>query len=342
MKRQAFVLAVVLAGFGLARLGAAVVQAQVVGGGGQPKPAISQDEQTLAQKITAAPDAAAKLKAAAELIKKYPKTAIRRDVALEIADRIQEVTDSAQKLALAQEFYTSFNDPAEQEVIVPVIIDAHAVANQPDQAFSKGSDFLSRNPDSLSVLIQLLSIGAEQAKKQNTKFVEQAIQYGIRAVELAETDKKPANFDDAGWQRFKTQTLPSIYQSLGLLYLSKGAREDARAQYTKASQRTPADAFNFVMLAALLNEDYQAEAKLYQSMPSGAPRDAQFKKVQGLLDSVIEAYARAVALSEGNAALQTVRQQYLQDLETYYKYRHNNSTAGMQQLIDKHKLAPKP
>ena len=54
------------------------------------------------------------------------------------------------------------------------------------------------------------------------------------------------------------------------------------------------------------------------------------------------AYARAIALSEGNAALAQVRQQYLQDLESYYKYRHNNSTEGMQQLIDKYKVAPKP
>ena len=53
-------------------------------------------------------------------------------------------------------------------------------------------------------------------------------------------------------------------------------------------------------------------------------------------------YARAIALSEGNAALAAVRQQYLQDLEAYYKYRHNNSTEGMQQLIDKYKVTPKP
>ena len=58
--------------------------------------------------------------------------------------------------------------------------------------------------------------------------------------------------------------------------------------------------------------------------------------------AAIDAYAHAVAVSEGNAALQPVRQQFMQDLEAYYKYRHNNSTAGMQELINKYKVTPKP
>jgi hypothetical protein len=64
------------------------------------------------------------------------------------------------------------------------------------------------------------------------------------------------------------------------------------------------------------------------------------KKAQGLMDAAIDAYAHAVAVSEGNAALQPVRQQFMQDLEAYYKYRHNNSSAGMQELIDKYKVTP--
>jgi len=71
-------------------------------------------------------------------------------------------------------------------------------------------------------------------------------------------------------------------------------------------------------------------------MAAGPTRDEELKKTQAILDQVIDAYAHAIALSEGNATLQEVRQQYLGDLETYYKYRHG-STEGMQQLIDKYK-----
>lgn len=311
-------------------------------GGNNPPPKISRDEQKLAQKITAAPDAAAKLKAAGELIKKHPKTAIRGQVAVELANKIREVTDPAQKLTLAQQLQTMFNQPADEQTVMPVLIDALADANQIDQAFAKGSDFLTRNPESIEVLIELVSIGTEQAKKQNTKFVDQSIRYGTQAIALADANKKPADFDEATWQRFKTTIVPSLYQSLGLLYMVKGSRADARANYTKASQVAPSDPFNFVMIAALLNEEYQVEAKTYQAMSPGAPKEAQLKKVEALLDTVIDAYAHAIALSEGSAPLAQVRQQYLQDLESYYKYRHNNSTTGMQQLIDKYKPAPKP
>ncbi|HEX6189832.1 MAG TPA: hypothetical protein VFZ40_17280 [Pyrinomonadaceae bacterium] len=338
MKRKAFILAIALVAF-----------INVVTFGQTPtptpnnqQPKLSPDEGKLVDKITAAPDASGKLAAAGELIKKYPKTAIRGQVVLEIANRIREVKDSAQKLTLAQQLQTMFNDPADEQTVMPVVLDALADANQFDQAFAKGSDFLTRNPESIEVLVELVSIGTEQAKKQNRKFVDQSIRYGTQAIALAEANKKPADFDEASWQRFKTTTVPSLHQSLGLLYMIKGASAEARTQYLKASQIAPSDPFNFVMLAALMNEEYQAQAKAYQTMAAGPPKEAQLKKIEALLDTVIDAYAHAIALSEGNATLAQVRQQYLQDLENYYKYRHNNSTTGMQQLIDKYKPAPKP
>lgn len=338
MKRKAFILAIALVAFinvvTFAQTPTATPKTQ------QSK--LAPDEGKLVDKITAAPDPAGKLAAAGELIKKYPKTEIRSQVVLELANKIREVKDPAQKLTLAQQLQTMFKDPADEPTVMPVVVNALADANQLDQAFATGSDFLARYPESIEVLVELVSIGTEQAKKQNAKFVDQSIRYGTQAIALAEANKKPAEFDDANWQQFKTTTVPSLHQSLGLLYMMKGASADAKAQYTKASQIAPADPFNFVMIAALLNEEYQAEAKAFQAMPSGAPKDAQLKKVRKALDDTIDAYAQAIARSEGNAALAQIRQQYLEDLEKYYKYRHNDSTTGMQQLIDKHKLAPKP
>ena len=335
MKRKAFILAIALVAFINA-----VTFAQTTPNTQQPK--LAPEEGKLVDRITAAPDPAGKLAAAGELLKKYPKTAIRGQVVLELANKIREVKDPAQKLTLAQQFQTMFKDPADESTVMPVVVDALADANQLDQAFAKGSDFLTRNPEAIEVLVELVSIGTEQAKKQNTKFVDQSIRYGSQAIALAEANKKPADFDDASWQRFKATTVPSLYQSLGLLYMIKGASAEAKAQYLKASQAAPSDPFNFVMIAALLNDEYQVAAKAYQAMAAGAPKEAQLKKVEALLDTVIDAYARAIALSEGNAQLAQVRQQYLEDLANYYKYRHNNSTNGMQQLIDKYKPAPKP
>jgi tetratricopeptide (TPR) repeat protein len=338
MKRKAFILAIALVAF----INVVTFAQTPTPTPNTQQPKLAPDEGKLVDKIAAAPDPAGKLAAAGELIKKYPKTAIRSQVVLELANKIREVKDPAQKLTLAQQLQTMFSQPADEQTVMPVVLDALADANQLDQAFAKGSDFLTRNPESIEVLVELVAIGTEQAKKQNTKFVDQSIRYASQAIALAEANKKPADFDDASWQQIKTVTLPSLYQSLGLLHMLKGARADAKANYTKASQVAPTDPFNFVMIAALLNDEYQAAAKAYQTTAAGAPKEAQLKKVEALLDTVIDAYAHAIALSEGNAQLAQVRQQYLQDLESYYKYRHNNSTTGMQQLIDKYKPAPKP
>jgi hypothetical protein len=110
----------------------------------------------------------------------------------------------------------------------------------------------------------------------------------------------------------------------------------------RAAELAPTDAYNYLLLGSILDDEYQNQAKIYQNMPdSQAKRDA-LAKVLAILDSVIDAYAHMIALSEGVAPLQPARQQCLQDIEGYYKYRHNNSTAGMQQLIDKYKVAAKP
>lgn len=337
MKRTAVTLTVAL----VALLGL-MTRAQGQGGATTPQPKISADEKKLVDKITAAPDVATKLKASGDLIKAHPKTSIRGQVVQQMADQITDVKDATQKLALAQELQTLFNDPSDEEFVGPVVVDAYADANQLDPAFTKGADFLSRHPESLRVLVTLLSVGTDQAKKQNTKYVDQALKYGGQAIALVEANKKPATFDEAAWQQFKTVTLPTMYQSLGLLYMLKGANADAKTNYTKASQVAPSDPFNFVMIAAIMNEDYQTAAKAYQTMAAGAPKEAQLKKVEALLDTVIDAYARAIAMAESSVPLADVRKQYLQDLENYYKYRHNNSTTGMQQLIDKYKPAPKP
>ncbi len=322
-------------------VGAGVTSLTLAQGGKSAQPNVSPEEQSLFKAFMTAPDAAAKLKAAEALIKKYPKSVERPRVARALADEIAGVKDAAQKITLAQEYQGVFKEPSEPQLIVPVLIEAFAGANRFDEAFSSGAEFLTRNPDSLEVLVQLMSIGTDQAKQKNTKFVPQSLQYGTHAIELIEADKKPADLDDPGWQKYKTIILPSLYQSMGILNLVKGDRGEAKVRLAKAAELAPADPFNHLLLTGILNEEYQEGVKHYQGLPAGPAKDEDLKKVLAVLDQVIDSYARTIALSEGNAPLQPIRQQYLHDLESYYKYRHNNSTEGMQQLIDKYKVPAK-
>ena len=317
--------------------------ASVLAQGGKSGQAnLSPDEQKMIAAIMAATDPAAKLKAVEALIKKHPKTSARSRVAREAADQIADLKDAGQKVTFAQQYTGIFTEPAEQQMIMPVLIDALVAANRVDEAFSTGAEFLTRSPDSVFVLVGLMSLGTDQAKQKNPKFISQSLQYGTHAIELIEADKKPEYVDDAGWKKYKSTALPSVYQSIGLLNLVNGDRAGSKVRLAKAAELAPADPFNYLLLAGILNDEYQDAAKRYQAMPNGPAKDEELKKILSSLDQVIDAYAHTIALAEGNERLAPVRQQYLQDLEAYYKYRHNNSTAGMQQLIDKYKMPAKP
>src|SRR2546421_620102 len=291
------------------------------------QPKVSPDEQKMAQAIDTAPDAAGKAKAAADFVKKYPKSSLRPVIAQKIADQIHEITDGAQKITLAQQFQTIFNDPAEEEMIMPVLIVGYADAKRPDDAFTTGAAYLGKHPDSVGVLVELMTLATEQAKQKNGKFVPQGEQYGMHAIELIEANKKPASMSDATWKEYK-DLLGRLYQSMGIIGMVKGDRAATQARFTKATELDPKDPFNFLLLAGSINDDYQESAKSYQSMPDGPARTAELQKILAALDRVIDADAHFIALSEGVAQLASIRQQEMQYLETNYKYRHNGKTDG--------------
>lgn len=303
------------------------------------QPKVSPEEQTAANLIDSAPDAAGKAKAAADFVKKFPKSSLRPGIAHKISGQIQEITDGEQKIAMAQQFKSAFNDPAEEELIMPILLVGYSDAKKPDEAFASGAAYLGQHPDSVGVLVELSGIATDQAKQRNGKFVAQGEQYGTHAIELIEGNKKPASMDDATWKEYK-DLLPRLYQSMGVLAMVKGDRANTQMRMTKASELDPKDPLNYLFLANSINSDYEEAAKKYQAMANGPEKDAQLKKVFALLDGMIDADAHFVALSEGNAQLAKIREQEMGYLETNYKFRHDGKTDGMQDLINKYKGAP--
>ena len=344
MRIRSFAASVALASVFFLSGWSAPVKGHALSFGSQEKsdqPKVSAAEQKAADAITAAPDPAAKLKAAAAFVKKYPKSPLRARVAIALADLITDVKDATQKITLAQEYQTIFKEPSDQELIVPSLIDGLAEAKKLEEAFAAGAEFLKTNPDSVRVLVKLMLLGTEQAKQRNGNFIPQSLQYGARAIELIEAKKMPAGMDEGSWKYYETN-LASWHQSMGILNLVKGDRAEARNRFTKASELAPNDAFNYLMLVDIFDAEYQDLAKRYQAMPSGNAKNTEYPKVVAALDKVIDTLARAIATAEGETRLAPARQQALKDLEVYYKYRHDNSTEGMQQLIDKYKVTAKP
>lgn len=300
------------------------------------KAQVSGDEQKLLNKMESAGDINAKMQAAGEFIKKYPKSIKRLDAAKYMANEITKA-ESAKRIDLAHNFLTIFTDNQEAGLIAPIQVDAYLTANKPDEAFKAGAAYLEKNPDDAAVLAQLGYGGIEQAKRQNNTYVQQSITYSTKAIALIEADKMPISYSPDKWAEFKTQWQPLLYQSLGLAAYMSNNKDDAKEKFEKAVSLNPTEPFNYAMLGSLANEEYQVLADRHKTMMSGPLKDETLKRANAKIDQVIDYFARAVGLSEGKPAYQNLHDQILQDLTEYYKYRHNNSTEGLQALIAQYK-----
>lgn len=305
------------------------------------KPTVSEAEGKAAKAVESAPDLAAKLTAAGEFLKKYPKSTVRKQIADYLVGQIGAVQDATQRIPHAENFQKLFTADTERDAIQPVIIQAYIQAKKTDEAFTQAAALLAKQPENVTLLTQMTIAGTEEAKRQNPKYVTQSQQYGLKAVELIEANKKPADVDDTAWASHK-QMLPRLYQNLGILSLVGGKSSEAKTKLEKSVSLDPSDPFNYVLLGSIVNEEYQQLAQSYKSMPEGKPQEEALKKATEMLDKVIDLYARALGTAHGKPEYEQLQAQILQDITPYYKYRHNGSTEGMQQLIDKYKTPAKP
>ena len=109
---------------------------------------------------------------------------------------------------------------------------------------------------------------------------------------------------------------------------------------TKASTLSPRNPSNFALLARVINADYVVQKDAYEAMKDGKSKQEAQKKLESLLDSMIDAYARAVALATGRVEYQSLLQTVIPDLTMHYKTRNNQSIKGLQELINRYRLGP--
>jgi hypothetical protein len=301
------------------------------------KPTAKSDaELKSAQAVENAADAAAALTAAGEFVQKYPKSALRPQIAQLVADKIGNTQDPAQKIAQAQSYLKLFTEAGEADFVNVYLLQGYTSANQLDEAFALAPAVFEKNPNAVGEMINLSLFGTDAAKRQNPKYMAQSKQYALKVIELVEADKKPAQITDATWSDYKTKWLPQMYQSLAVLALVNKDNAEAQTRIAKAAALNSTDPFTYIIIGSMANDEYQRLVQEHKAA-TGASKDDLLKKAESKLDQIIEAYAHALALTEGDTQYDQLRSQLRPDLESYYKYRNNGSTEGLQALIDKYK-----
>jgi tetratricopeptide (TPR) repeat protein len=302
----------------------------------QEQPKVSKDEANLAKKLQEGSDVAAKMKLTEKFIKEFPNSSIREQVARYIAGQIGTVSDANQKSALLDSYAKVFTKPAEADYVAPLQIEGFTKLKRYDEAFKLGGEYLSRVSGDLLIRLHLVIEGSNLARAGNNKYSAQTRDFALKAIEIIESGKKPTEMTDADWALAQTGWLAQFYQSLGFLESAAGNNSEALKNFEKAAKIDGKDVNNWAMMGFITNQNYQDLAQKY-TLASGSEQAELRKKAEAELDKVIELYARVVAMTEGVAAQANLNSQVRGDLENYYKYRHNNSTDGLQALIDKYK-----
>jgi len=298
---------------------------------------IDADENRQITDIVRVSSATQKVQLLTAYLAAHPASVARPRLLTHVGISISREPDTVIRVDLGEKFLGLMSTDAERNVASAILADAYLKANRVDDAFQTIAVLPSPDSLDLRLLARLVSAGVEETRQRNLKHLMISRKYGELAIRDMEADLRPGGMNAAGWSDYKGKTLPSLYQSLGLLALHAGLPADAMTHLRKAIELAPDDTMNYTYLGAAANEEYSRASQQLKQMPPGPARDALGQRTFELLNQVVDAYAHALALSSGTPLEQTIRAQVWADVETYYKFLHKGSLEGLQALIDKYK-----
>ena len=206
------------------------------------------------------------------------------------------------------------------------------------EALTLGKEIIATEPENLRVIIDL-GYGSylAAATLKNESFNADALTYARRAIQLIESGKAPAK-----WEPFKGKddTLAYLYDVVGRLSL-KDNPDAALSSFIKKAQfetDLKKDPWTYYFIAAAYeNGPYAKLSADYKTRFEGKDETPESKlaleNINQVIDRMIDAYARAVALAGTDAKYTAPKKEWMDGLSTWYKYRHNQSDAGLNELI---------
>jgi tetratricopeptide (TPR) repeat protein len=205
------------------------------------------------------------------------------------------------------------------------------------KAYGMAKQVLADNPDDLKVLIALGYEGVLASEARNEAFNNDAATYARKAIQLIEAGKTPDT-----WAPFKNKddVLASLYYAEGF-YALKPKPENAVPAFIKTAQidsdrRTAPSTYYYLALAyqngpyKRLSDDY---SKKFSNQPESPESKAALENINKVVDKMIDAYARAVALAQKDPSQASAMAQWQARLTQFYKFRHDNSDVGLNELI---------
>src|SRR5258705_284602 len=218
------------------------------------------------------------------------------------------------------------------------------VAKDYPKAFGFGRQILSKEPENFKMLVQVVEAGYLNSQNGNTSLNAESMTLAKQALQLLDSNKVT---DPA--------PMPTIGDARGYLnfalgsFLIASSPSEAALVLVKSLNSSPAYKIDsttyFLFGTAVYNGEYQQLYTEYKEKYAGkdeSPEQKAFlERLNHVSDRAVDAMARAVALAT-KPEQQAFKKQVLTQLTDIYKDFHNNSDAGLNELIAAVLTKPRP
>jgi tetratricopeptide (TPR) repeat protein len=200
--------------------------------------------------------------------------------------------------------------------------------------FELGKQILAGEPDNFFVITKMTEAGLSAAQSGNATLTTDTIAFSRKALQLIDSGKvkDPSPFANAVAAR--------NYFNIALanLLLDSSPEESAELflKLLHSDEYKTEPSIYYYFGRALLKGDYQklvAEYKQkFEGKPAGPDQQEMLRRINVVVEKIVDTYARAVALSTKPEQQQT-RKEVLGQLTQIYMALHNNSAEGLDELI---------
>jgi hypothetical protein len=205
------------------------------------------------------------------------------------------------------------------------------------EGYELGKQILATEPENLKVLVDLGSNGYLVAPLKNPTLTADALNYATKALQMIESGK---TIDD--WQPLPSKDVAVAYlnYTIGTITLEKDPSTALKNLIKAAQFETPLkkSPYTYAYIAgAYETGPYAKLSEQYKTMYSGKDETPDSKlmlaNINQLIDRMIDAYARAVALAGTDPKFAAAKTGWNDSLTQWYKYRNGDKIEGMDQLI---------
>jgi hypothetical protein len=204
-----------------------------------------------------------------------------------------------------------------------------------NKTFTVGRQILELEPENFKVLLQLVNAGLLNAQAGNTSLNTETIALTRKTIQLVDSKKvtdptpMPSIDDVRGFLNF---TLAFLLQATAPAEASAAA---LRAIKEGGAFKNDPNSY-YILGATIYSAEYEPAAKEYSAKYAGKDETpeskAMLEKVNAIANRAIDAMARAVALAT-KPEHKDAKTKWLANLTDLYKDFHNNSDAGLSDLI---------